>query len=368
MKIDNILVTGDRNMIHRHKFLFQAMSPYVSQIEYLPNNSLFHSKLLKNFIKPFYKSIPFLSANPTSLLRKNAQTFIKQSYQTEQKIRKLSHNPDLIFHIYGMFSPFWDQFDIPYVTYLDYTMARAIKNWLPWAACNTEDALTAWLECERRAYKHAHHLFTKSHCVKSSLINDYGIEPNKITVIYSSGQFLEPYRGEKTFGSKQILFNGSDFERKGGDLLITAFRIVKQAIPEATLVIVGEKLSIHGDGIYNPGYISSARNMMNFFLNTDLVVSPAHCEPLGLFLIEAMNYGIPSIVSNQDGMPEIIEHGYNGFVISQRDPEYLAAQIIELLSNNAVLKEMSRNARYKIKTQLNWNIIAKQISEILINT
>jgi len=130
-------------------------------------------------------------------------------------------------------------------------------------------------------------------------------------------------------------------------------------------VIVGGNLYIHEDDVYNPGYISSSSEMQNLFLNTNLVVSPARCEPLGLFLIEAMNYGVPCIVTDQDGMPDIIKHGYNGLVVSRRDPNYLSSQIVELLSKPATLKQMAMNAKSLVKFQFNWSIISKKISKTL---
>ena len=365
MEINKVLVTGDRDMIRRHQFLFNAMSSYSLSIDYLPIDSLYNLKLLKNLARKIHSSFPFFPVKRASSLRKTHHSFVKKSQQAEQKIKKLKYTPDLVFHLYGMFSPFQEESAIPYTTYLDYTMALARKNWGSWAPFKTEEAFLAWIECERKAYKNASHIFAKSGCVKTSLIKNYNIKPENITVIHSSGQFSEPYQGEKKFSSNKILFNGSDFERKGGDLLVAAFKQVRQAIPEAQLIIVGEKLSIDVDGVYNPGRISSPSEMKKLFLDADLVVSPARCEPLGLFLIESMNYGIPCIVTAQDGMPEIIEHQVNGIVLDRSNSDLLAGQIIDLLSSRSILEMMSKNARHKVQKQYNWRTIASRISEVL---
>jgi hypothetical protein len=54
------------------------------------------------------------------------------------------------------------------------------------------------------------------------------------------------------------LFNGSDFDRKGGDLVLAAFQKVQQVLPKAKLIVIGKRLSIQPDGIINPGKISSS--------------------------------------------------------------------------------------------------------------
>ncbi len=372
MGIKKVVFTGDAAFLYRYQFLLNAMSLYFENVERIPSGNLYESKSLKTVMKFLRGITALLFPSRASIFRKktqgfitNAQGFITRSQQIERKIRKLRYTPDMVFHVFSLYCPFWDKFDIPYAMYLDYTMALAERNWSAWAAFANHQEFAAWVDCERMAYKQAYHLFPMSNLVKSSLIEDYGIKPEKITVVGSSGNFQEPYEGEKTFGSKQILFNGSDFERKGGDLVLAAFKQVKKALPEAKLVIIGKKLTIREDGVENPGRISSLTEMRNLFLKTDLVVAPSRCEPFQEFLLEAMNYGVPCIVSASDGMPEIIDNGVNGIVIAQPTPELLANQIINLLCDLTALTSMSQNVRHKVKTKFNWNDIAKNISQAL---
>lgn len=368
MKFRKVLVTGDHLFLNRHKFLFEAMSPYFEQLDCLPSaHFLSEVKLIRKVKELLFHFTRILNPVKAERFYKNSRNFIRRSKQTERKIRRLEYTPDLVFHIFNLCSPAWDKFDIPYAMYLDYTMTLIKKNWSPGAPFNSEKEFATWLNCEGIAYQQASYLFVMSNLVKSSLIEDYGIEPAKITVVGSCGNVKEAYQGEKSFGSKQILFNGSEFERKGGDLVLTAFKQVKRVIPQAKLVIIGKKLLFREDGVDNPGRISSRTEMRNMFLNTDLVVSPARCDPFPTFLMEAMNYGIPCIGSNKDGMPEIIDHGVNGIVLEQLTPEMLANQIVNLLCNISALKSMSFHARHKIKTQLNCHETAKKISQVLLS-
>lgn len=361
MDIKNVVITGDAFFVERFQPLFKSLSTHVD-LEYLPYGSL-NSTRRSQKIKKFLPK--FLIKPAEKLFRKNQKTFINKSQETEGKIRQLEFTPDLVFHLFGLFCPFWDKFDIPYVTYLDYTMALAERTWSPWCPFNNRKELEFWFECERQAYSHAHHLFPMSNLVKKSLMEDYGIAPEKITVVAGAGNYTEVYQGEKTFGSNQILFNGSDFERKGGDLLLAAFKQVKQSIPDAKLVIIGKNLSLNQDGIENPGHIATASQMRDLFLKTDLVVAPAYCEPFGHFLVEAMNYGVPCIVSDTGGMPEIVDNEVNGVVVHEPTPQILADRIITLLTNPALLNQMSGQARDKIKNKLNWDKIAAKIIQVL---
>jgi len=370
MKITKILVTGDDIFLHRHRGLFDAISKHINQLDYLPISKINKDNLI-DFIawfitKLLYKVIGKFSLKTADrIFHKNSQVFINKTKKIERKIGQLEYIPDIVFHVFSMYRPFWHRADIPYVMYLDYTMALAVKNWSAWAPFNNERELLAWWKCERESYERAYHLFTFSHVTQSSLIQDYKISPEKITVVGSAGNIQEFYQGEKKKGTQQILFNASDFERKGGDLVLAAFSQVRQLIPNATLVIIGKKLAISQPGVINLGKVSSRLHLQDIFLKTDVVVAPAYCDPFPTFVLEAMSYGIPCIVTNRDGMPEIVDDRINGIVISEVVPEILAKEIINLLTNTDLLASFSQAAKLKIETKFNWENIASKILDVL---
>ncbi|MDZ8054932.1 MAG: glycosyltransferase family 4 protein [Aulosira sp. ZfuVER01] len=368
MKLKKIVVTGDGLFLRRYRPLFETLSLQCEQLEYLSGDEPFRLPVLNKAAKLLNKLIYLISPVLAGKRQKNKQAFIKKSKRLERSIEQLDYKPDFVLHIFGMYCPFWEKFDIPYGMYLDYTMSLVKHNWLPWAPFSNYQEFTAWLECERLAYQRAYHLFTMSHVVKSSLITDYGIEPEKITVVGSFANRHTVYEGEKPFGSKQILFNGAEFERKGGDIVLAAFKQVKTVLPESKLVIIGKQLGIQQEGVENPGQISSLEEMRHLFLQTDLVVAPGKCDPFPSFLIEAMNYGVPCIVSPNDGMPEIVDPGISGIVVDPLTPELLAEKIIHLLNDISTLTAMSQAGRQKVKTQLNCEKVAASIKQVLLNS
>ncbi len=367
MEINKVLVTSKSLFIYRHQGLFKALSSYFDSLECIETCDVHSSKIIRKIMELLYcinHQIPFSQGED---FYKTSQAFIRASKETEKKIKQLKYTPDLIFHVFSTCCPFWEGSDIPYVMYLDYTMAVAVKNYQPWNPFKTHQELLNWLECEKKAYKQAKHIFTMSALIKSSLIEDYEIQPEKITAVGASGNFDEPYKGEKTFGSQKILFNGSDFERKGGDLVLAAFQKVRQTIPDVKLVVIGRKINTSINGVENPGTISSTSELKNLFLQSDLVIAPAYCEPFGVFLVEAMNYGVPCIVSanNANGITEFLHDGIDSIITYQPTADILANHIINLFKNTDLLSSMSQAARENVRTTLNWNNIAKNISEVL---
>jgi glycogen(starch) synthase len=256
---------------------------------------------------------------------------------------------------------------------LDYTAALARKRYDEWAPFASDQSWRAWQRCERHAYGNAAQLFPFGSQTRASLVNDYGVSLDKITVIGSGGHFSKPYRGNRTFGSKQMLFycaDGPEFWRKGGDRVLSAFRQIRQHIPDAKLAIVGKAARIKEPGVENHGHISSRQKMSDLFLNSDLVLAPSRCDPFPGFLIEAMNFGTPCIVSDTDGMPEIVDHQVNGMVLSDASGAQIADVVVSLFRDTERLRAMSNRGRRKVRERLNWeyvsNMIADRIREISV--
>lgn len=354
-----IAVTGDRNFLvqKRMSMLFDTFESRAQSLERVPVDNLFDAKWLKQTAKEICKRlpIPIQTTGRASGMRKNAASYVKQSRACERKIRGLKQRPDFVFHLFGMYCPFWDGFDIPFSMYLDYTMALAHRTWEPWAPFSSAADLQAWLDCERVAYANASRIFTFSALVKRSLTDDYGVDPAKVFVTGAAGQFTKPYEGPRVFGGKRLLFNATNYERKGGDLVIDAFSKVRAAVPEAELLVVGgEEDSQPGPGIRHLGFVAGQGAMERLFLDCDILLAPARCEPYGQLLVEAANFGLPCIVSDRGGMKEIIEPDVQGVVLPELSADCLADAIIDLLRDPERLQRYSEAGRAKVKAGLNW--------------
>jgi glycogen synthase len=365
MKINKILVTGEELFLNRHRLLFDSLSTYVEELECMPIGHLYEPQAFRRVMRLAYCVSTGASLTNSDGFFKNAKAFKTRSQRIERRINNLESKPDLVLHIFALCCPFWQDFSIPYAIYLDYTMALADRNHPPFAPFRTPQDLHDWLDCERKAYQQAKYIFTMSDVVKSSLVEDYQIDPQKITVVGSSGN-CQQVDGEKSFGTHRLLFNGSDFDRKGGKLVLDTFDRLKQTIPDAKLAIVGKTLALQDEGIETPGKITAMTDMRELFLTSDLVFAPATCDPFPTFVLEAMNYGVPCIVSDRDGMPEIVEHGNTGLVITERNPDTVAAQIEKLLGDRQTLSSMSQQAKDRINTKFNWPTIAENIATVLL--
>jgi glycogen synthase len=358
-----LVITGRKHFLDRYEGFSNALSSHFDGVKTLPTGKvlnlhpmsigarLAHGTLFENFFGPYMS----YDAN-------HPRGYVLRSRQTEKKIKSLSLKPDFVIHLFSLFGPFWNDFSIPYAMYLDYTMALGRENWPLWAPFRSDRDYERWIAHEKRSYDQSQLLFTMGHNCKNSLVNDYGIPAEKIHVVGSSGNFRASSTAQKTFGTHQILFQGSEFERKGGDLLLQAFRFIRESVPNATLVIIGSTFTIDEPGVTSLGYISSAQEVEQLFLTSDLVIAPARCDPFTAFVIEAMNYGVPCIVTRKSGISETILNQENGVIIDSLDPTEIATEAVKLLTHLADLERISSGGKKLIHTSLNWEVIADKVS------
>lgn len=205
-----------------------------------------------------------------------------------------------------------------------------------------------------------------SDAVRKSLIEN-GIPKEKLLTIYkghSLDWYKEKYSIDKRMlgisnNDKLISCVANDRPHKGLHILIQAFHNVKNSNSHLLLIgnIKNKKLlnlcknGRNHERIHILGYIPNAWMVSGA---TDIFIMPSTArEGLARSVIEAMAQGVPAIVSDIGGLPEIVRDKKDGFVVKGGDIEALANAIDKLVSNDKLLKEFSESAKQRIEKSFN---------------
>lgn len=209
-------------------------------------------------------------------------------------------------------------------------------------------------------------IFTMGKWLKNSIVERLGIPEEKVYHVGGGINLdISRIKSEPKFHNK-ILFVGRDFERKGGYLLLDAFKILKSERRDIELHIAGPTSNPNIEGINGVYYYGDAsHDLISDLMNKcDLFCMPSYYEAYGLVFIEALVYGLPCIGRNAYEMPYFIEDGVTGLLLNNDDPNELADKISIVLSNISYTDAViSRRSKYLL--EYSWDTVACRIAKII---
>lgn len=192
-----------------------------------------------------------------------------------------------------------------------------------------------------------------------------GADPKKIVVIPPGIEKLPKGRAQnKNFN---ILFVGVWFERKGGCLLLDAFRVLSRKYTQVKLYLVGGlprdvKLPA---GVWHQSYLPRETLTREVFPIADvLVLVPPLAEGYGLVVLEAASLGIPAIVSSVYALPQIVLDQQTGFVVPPNNLKALINRLEILLKDRVLLARLGRAAEERFEKEFSINQTNKKLLKV----
>ena len=226
----------------------------------------------------------------------------------------------------------------------------------------------------KKVFQAAKGIVTRSEWGRQSVIRDYGIEPEKVKVIYPGVDITKLTPAEKISEEEKpfnILFIGTDFERKGGEDVVAVFldRFSECAelniVTNAPITYQHPRIHIHRNiKAYSPEWLK-------LYHQADVFIMPTHFEGFGWVFLEAMAAGLPVIATDINAIPEMITHGETGFLIKPGDRSNLATHLQYLINNPSLAQEMGVKGRKKVENnfnaQLHCQTLANMFDQIIFH-
>jgi glycosyltransferase involved in cell wall biosynthesis len=158
----------------------------------------------------------------------------------------------------------------------------------------------------------------------------------------------------------QILFLSNLIPSKGPMEFLKLARIICKKVPNIKFVLAGPRRSEYfyrkiKDFISNAGLkdvveVSGpiyGKEKEDFFKKSSIFVFPTYYEKetFGLVNIEAMQWGLPVITTNEGAIPEVVKHEINGYIINPHDLEQLSDYTLKLIENEELRAKMGKAGR-----------------------
>ncbi len=319
------------------------------------------------------------SLNRKCFKKKTAVEFLQAyaKYFSRQLEKELKKRPvDVLFVSASSQLIAYVKTDIPIIYMTDATFQQ-IQGYYPYFSNLAKYNVRQGIALDKSAFHKAAHCMLASEWNKRSAIEDYGIAEEKISVIPLGANMDKlPHANElftKTTGNPSLLFLGVEWDRKGGDIALEAFRILRNKGIQAQLRIIGcvppHDLSAEKDITVIPfldkNKEEDLQQLHQVFLETDILLLPTRAECAGVVFCEASAYGIPSITTDTGGVSTYVKEGVNGYALPLTAGAQEYAQLLEeLLSSNTRLNELKSSSRKHYEDQLNWEQWGKKFQEL----
>ncbi|HWB31359.1 MAG TPA: glycosyltransferase family 4 protein [Vicinamibacterales bacterium] len=165
---------------------------------------------------------------------------------------------------------------------------------------------------------------------------------------------------------------------KGHDQLLAAWPRVRQRVPAAKLICVGEgddverlrsaarKIGV-GDAVEFTGFVSDEERW-RLYREAAVFAMPSRREGFGLVYLEAMAAGLPCIGSIHDAASEVIVDGRTGWLVDQSDTNALADRIVHLLSDEPERAAMGDAGRRRFLAQFTFDAFQSRLTSALASS
>jgi mannosylfructose-phosphate synthase len=242
---------------------------------------------------------------------------------------------------------------------------------------------------ERLIYQSAYRVLGTTPQQLELLQGDYQVPPEKCFMIppgYDDNRFFplgessqQALKQKLGFSGPVVMALGRLARNKGYDLLIQAFELVAQRIPDATLYlavgganlaegeqkILGELKALVAELALNDrvhfGSFIADDDLADYYRAADVFVLSSRYEPFGMTAIEAMACGTPTIVTVHGGLHQSLTFGRHALYADPLDHEDLGIMIYKVLRHPRLRAQLAHMGAHLARSLFTWTGIAQQL-------
>lgn len=225
---------------------------------------------------------------------------------------------------------------------------------------------------EYEGLQQADKVIAVSNWTRDILVNKYQIDINKIEVVHNGvvpeKKLVTPVKSK--LGSHIVTFLGRVTYQKGPLYFVDAAKRVLREFPEVRFVVAGSgdllpqmiervaqlKMSAH---FHFTGFLKK-NDIEKLWSLSNVYVMPSVSEPFGITPLEAIQNGVPVIVSRQSGVAEVMPHAIK---IDFWNTHSLASAICSVLRYGSLATALTQNGREEVK-EMSWGKAARKINKL----
>jgi len=228
-------------------------------------------------------------------------------------------------------------------------------------------------DIEREGLEAADRIIAVSNLTRNTVINKYGIDPDKVVTVYNAvDQTItkEIENIKRNLKEKVVTFLGRITYQKGPEYFIEAAYKILQKDRNVRFVMAGSGDMLHkmiervaalriADRFHFAGFLRG-EDVDKMFALSDVFVMPSVSEPFGIVPLEAMRINVPVVISKQSGVSEILKHALK---IDFWDVDAMADSIYGLCHYEALSEMFKKYGKVEVEN-LKWENAALNVKNV----
>ena len=227
---------------------------------------------------------------------------------------------------------------------------------------------------ESRAIHKSVAIIYPSQWAATYVIDYYKADKKKVHVIGFGPNIEVPQQiiyNKEYNGTISFLFLGVDWPRKGGEIALETIEKLNGRGYKVKLIVCGcipptENELMEVIPFLDKNKPEDNKRLQALLTECHFLFLPTRAEALGIVFCEASAYGLPIITTNTGGVTAAVENGVNGYALAMDAHSDQYVDIIQdLLNSPEKIVAMSKSARQKYETELNWDIFGEKFEHLV---
>ena len=221
---------------------------------------------------------------------------------------------------------------------------------------------------------HADHIMCVSELTRQTVINKYFQDPRKVSTVHNAvaplAEDIQAIVPRKFPNEKLVTFLGRITMQKGPEYFVEAANMVLQRTHNIRFVMAGSGDMMNAmitlvaergiaDRFHFPGF-QKGRQVYECLKASDVYIMPSVSEPFGISPLEAMQCGVPSIISKQSGCAEILDKCIK---VDYWDIHAMADAIYSLCTNQSLYEYLKEEGKKEVDS-ITWEKVGVKIRGI----
>jgi glycosyltransferase involved in cell wall biosynthesis len=283
-------------------------------------------------------------------------------------VKRNSGNFDVVVDDIAHAVPFWSSTftEKPVVAIVHHVHQKVVDLELPYILRH----LVKWAERTIKwIYKN---IIAVSETTKRDLIRQLGVEDSRITIIYHGIDHTKYVPGLK-FNEPTVVWMGRMKRYKNLDQVIEAFKLVKETVRDAKLILIGSgeeeqriRMLVSEKRLHDVVFTGRIpeNDKIRILQGAWCIVYTSEVEGWGMGVLEAAACGTPTVAYNSGALRESIIDCETGLLVEYGDVEGLAQRLIEILNDEGLRGRLSEKA-LSFSYNFDWDKTAEQTERYL---